>query len=318
VFDFFVGEETPNPSTLNLAAMEERRMIEDTPSAPSNGERRGVWFEDEILQDAEEDSGALVQYGSGPVPTAAYRTPAPKVDRERKKIRDREPTREEKKDKKRKRLHVDTSAERSRSREADEVMTDAPPVLHSGLSGGLNRLLSRPETFPPSPDYSGDAAGEPSPGSPLKRSKHSKRGRERHRDTGFSNGIMSLITTKKSKKTSDGDRVRKHKRRLRENGDDRPAQKMIEYKPMNGDTENSGQMVVYRENARAELFMSFVNKGPESEKGCSMNKTLKRFHRERENMGFVHRKGQEEKELWRSLRLKKNDRGEIVLFCARA
>jgi cell growth-regulating nucleolar protein len=129
---------------------------------------------------------------------------------------------------------------------------------------------------------------------------------------------MSLITTKKSKKTSDGDRVRKHKRRLRENGDDRPAQKMIEYKPMNGDTENSGQMVVYRENARAELFMSFVNKGPESEKGCSMNKTLKRFHRERENMGFVHRKGQEEKELWRSLRLKKNDRGEIVLFCARA
>jgi cell growth-regulating nucleolar protein len=315
VFDFYVGEETPNPSTLNLAATEQRRMVEDTPSGPSNGGRRGVWFEDDIIED-DEESGALVQYGSGPVPTAAYQTPAPKADRESRKVRDREPTKEEKKDKKRKRLHVDTSAERSRSREADEIMTDAPPVLHSGLTGGLNRLLSRPETFPPSPDYSGDAAGEPSPGSPLKRSKHSKRGRERNRDTGFSNGIMSLISTKKPKKTTDTDRVRKHKRRLRENGEDRPAQKMIEYEPMNGDTENSQQMVVYRENARADLFMSFVNKGPESEKGCSINKTLKRFHRERENMGFVHRKDREEKELWRSLRLKKNDRGEIVLFCA--
>jgi cell growth-regulating nucleolar protein len=323
VFDFYVGEETPNQSTLNLAAMEQRRMLEDTPSGPSNGDHRSVWFEDEIIQDNTEDDGALVQYGSGPVPTSEYRTPAPKGERERRKVRDRDrdPTKEEKIDKKRKRLHVDTSAERSRSREADEEMTDAPPVLHSGLTGGLNRLLSRPSTFPPSPDYSGDAAGEPSPGSPLKKPKHSKRGRERHRENTISNGIMSLISTRKSKKTTDGDRVRKHKRRLRENGEDpdRPLQKMIEYKPMNGDSgENNQQMVVYRESARAELFMSFVNKGPESEKGCSVNKTLKRFHRERVALGIGHGKSHEEKELWRSLRLKKNDRGEIVLFCAGA
>lgn len=177
-------------------------------------------------------------------------------------------------------------------------------------------MLTGPSTFPPSPDYSGDAAGEPSPGSPLKKPKHSKRGRDRPRENIISNGIMSFISTRKSKKTTDNDRVRKHKRRIRENGEE-PLQKMIEYKPMNGDSgENSQQMVVYRESARAELFMSFVNKGPESEKGCSVNKTLKRFHRERVVMGLGHGKGQEEKELWRSLRLKRNDRGEIVLFCA--
>src|SRR5450432_2047363 len=168
VFDFYEGSETPNPSTLNL--MEQRKMVEDTPTTQAIEERRTVWFEDDIIQEEDDmDEGALVQYGSGPVPTAGYRTPAPKADRDRKTRKDRELTRDEKKDKKRKRLHVDTSAERSRSREVDEEMTDAPPVLHSGLTGGLNKLL-RNSTFPPSPDYSGDAA-EPSPGSPLKRSK---------------------------------------------------------------------------------------------------------------------------------------------------
>jgi cell growth-regulating nucleolar protein len=93
---------------------------------------------------------------------------------------------------------------------------------------------------------------------------------------------------------------------------------MIEYKPMNDDGAESdsknNQMVLYQ--TRAELFMSFVNKGPESERGCSMNKTLKRYHRERAAMGVGLGKGEEEKKLWRSLRLKRNDRGEIVLFCA--
>jgi cell growth-regulating nucleolar protein len=315
VFDFYEGASTPNQSTLNLAALERQRMIENTP-VERNGDR-SVWFRGEVIEEEIEINGALVQYGSGPVPTGAYRTPAPKDERERRKIRDREPTTQEKKDKKRKRLHVDTSsAERSRSREADEVMTDAPPVLHSGLTGGLNRLLA-PGAFPPSPEFSGDR-DEASPASPLKKPKHSKRGRERQRDT-IGNGIMSaLMGTRKSKKATEGDRVRKHKRRLRE-GSERPeGQKMIEYKPMNGESGNgeNQQMVVYGASTRAQLFMSFINKGPESEKGCSMNKTLKRYHRERTAVGMSKPKSLEEKELWRCLRLKKNDRGEIVLFCA--
>jgi cell growth-regulating nucleolar protein len=64
--------------------------------------------------------------------------------------------------------------------------------------------------------------------------------------------------------------------------------------------------------SRADLFMSFITKGPDSERGCSINKVLKRFHRERDVRGEA--KEDEDKELWKSLRLRRNDRGEIVLF----
>merc|ERR1712093_618142 len=46
----------------------------------------------------------------------------------------------------------------------------------------------------------------------------------------------------------------------------------------------------------------------------SMNKALKRYHRERAATNTGLGKAVEEKELWRSLRMKKNERGEIVLF----
>jgi cell growth-regulating nucleolar protein len=320
VFNYLIGSETPNPSTLNLTAMEEQRRIrqEDTPVVPSNADLHMVRFQNDIIHEDEEDEDYVVEYGSGPVPAAAYRTPAGKGDRERRK-KDRDSAHVEKKsDKKRKRLHVDTSPnrndERLRAGEGDEIMTDAPPVLHSGLTGGLNRLLSRPSVFPPSPDYSGGDAGDASPGSPLKRSKSSRRDRDR-RGEGISNSIMAFIapTMRKSNKDIDDDRPRKQHRRNKLRGSDskRPVQRMIEYKPMNGEI-NDSQMVVYQE--RADHFLSFVNKGPESEKGCSMNKTLKRYHRERAALGIGLGKGEEEKELWRSLRFRKNDRGEIVVF----
>ena len=60
------------------------------------------------------------------------------------------------------------------------------------------------------------------------------------------------------------------------------------------------------------MFLSFVTKGPESEMGCSVNKVLKRYHRERGEHGTD--KMEDEKELWKSLRLKRNERGEIVVL----
>lgn len=194
-------------------------------------------------------------------------------------------------------------------------MTDAPPILHSGLTGGLKGLLSRPSVFPPSPDYSGGDF-DASPGSPLKKTKHSKRDRERGRgrvDT-ISNNIMSLITSTPSREHSE-DRPRRKKHHRRREESERPARKMIEYQPMGGDVipEDSGnQMVLFR--PRAELLLDFVNKGPESERGVSMNKALKRYHRERDASGTSLPRAEEEKELWRSLRMKRNERGEIVLF----
>jgi cell growth-regulating nucleolar protein len=91
---------------------------------------------------------------------------------------------------------------------------------------------------------------------------------------------------------------------------------MIEYKPLNEDGsvqgDDANQMVVYK--PRAELLLGYINKGPESERGVSMNKALKRYHRDRNAMGVGLTRAEEEKELWRSLRMKRNDRGEIVLF----
>jgi cell growth-regulating nucleolar protein len=237
-------------------------------------------------------------------------TPAPKErERERKKDKkDRDQTREEKKekkDKKRKRLHVETQDLEPRG---DEVMTDAPPVLHSGLTGGLGRLLSRPSVFPPSPDYSGGDGADASPKSPLKKTKHANRGRVE----GISQGFLSFMSgTRIPSRDNSEEHKRKH-RRHRERSK-QPTQKMLEYKPMTEDAPGeSAQMVVYK--PRGELLLSYVNKGPSSERGVSMNKALKRYHRDRQDMGIGLGKGEEEKELWRSLRMKKNDRGEIVLF----
>jgi cell growth-regulating nucleolar protein len=288
-------------------------MLEDSPVIVENGAR---FDDEEDDRDYYQDDGMLIQYGAGPVPNGQYQTPAPKAERERKSKKDRSEGKDDKKDKKRKRLHVDTAAEQPR--DADEAMTDAPPVLHSGLTGGLNRLLSRPSVFPPSPDYSGGDVADASPGSPLKRSKHSKREKEGRVDK-MSNTLMALISSRKSKDADhDDERPRKHRSSRRHRTETTPKgtkTKMIEYTPLNGAVTNGhadSQLVLYQD--RAELFMSFVDKGPQSERGCSMNKALKRYHRERTTLGMGRGKGDEEKELWRSLRLKRNDRGEIVLF----
>ncbi|EKD16873.1 uncharacterized protein L3040_001155 [Drepanopeziza brunnea f. sp. 'multigermtubi'] len=315
VFDFLVAGSTPNQSRLELPGPKPVQMIEDT-----NDEEMELNHDRDLVRvHFNESVTDLVEYGNGPVSTGAteYRTPVPKAERERKKDRkDRESTREEKKtkgekkDKKRKRLHVETQDLAPRD---DESMTDAPPVLHSGLSGGLGRLLSRPSVFPPSPDYSGGDVAEASPGSPVKKtnSKDLKRGRV---DT-ISNNLMSLISKKRvSSREHSEDRPKRKHRKQRE-GSDRPARKMIEYTPMNGEgvaEDNGSQLVVFQN--RAELLLGFINKGPNSERGVSMNKALKRYHRERAALNLGLGKQAEEKELWRSLRMKKNDRGEIVLF----
>jgi cell growth-regulating nucleolar protein len=59
--------------------------------------------------------------------------------------------------------------------------------------------------------------------------------------------------------------------------------------------------------------MSFVNKGPDSERGVSINKALKRYHREK-GIREGGEKEDEDKELWKGLRLRRNSRGEVVLF----
>lgn len=115
-------------------------------------------------------------------------------------------------------------------------------------------------------------------------------------------------------------------------------------KDADGSPEN--QLVVYRRSSskaspselqreKATHFLSLVTKGPDSERGCSVHKALKRLHRDypssvgseerddrdrergrgrRRSGADRDRKNEDEKELWRTLRMKKNDRGEVVVF----
>lgn len=317
VFEFM---NNPTPTASAIALPQAAGPSENEPSERNQlvrfEERRDY---DELDADMMADDEALYSYGAEPIPVGlnTYDTPIPKASRER-----RRSEKDGKKDKKRKRLLVETR---------DLEMTDAP-VLHSGLTGGLTRLMSRPHAFPPSPDYSGSGGelGE-TPTSPLKKSKHSKHHRSsRQEGGGIGNNLMSMLTsgnsktaskTKKRKHTSVATTSKKrhsshhhHSSSKRLEGAKEP--KLLEYQA-EGDSSRSGSgsgaMVVFGER-RADLFFSMVNKGPESERGCSVNKVLKRFHRERSGAGDVLPKPLEEKELFKSLRMRKNERGEIVLF----
>ncbi|WEW56785.1 hypothetical protein PRK78_002239 [Emydomyces testavorans] len=184
---------------------------------------------------------------------------------------------------------------------------------------------------------------------------------------------------RQSIRLSEAVKVSKSKRRTGENltanddgewddcEDERPRRlKVIEYKIHGGSEDRSrsprprvtgktkssdDQIVMYKQGKdgpedlelikrqRANYFLSLVNKGPSSERGCSMHKVLKRFHRDQNSsMGSEEReskdageggrgrgrrrhrgddkdkKFEEEEDLWRMLRMRKNDRGEVVLF----
>ncbi|KAI5465994.1 hypothetical protein BGZ63DRAFT_120213 [Mariannaea sp. PMI_226] len=291
VFEFLVASgQTPNASKMNIPSP----LPAVTPSTSL------VRYEppktDEFL-----DAAAIIEEEelSKFVDAPEFVTPAPK--RERRKSKEGS----EKKDKKRKRLHVDTHA-------ADQEMTDAPPVLHSGLTGGLSRLMK--PIFPPSPDYSGGDAPEVSPASPLKKTKHLKHKHAKHGQVGHS--IFGMIAPNKTKtkvKTKSSKTKKSTSKSSKKSHKDKKSPRLIEYRPRSKDgKEESGQVVLYK--PCADMFLSFVDKGPESEKGCSMKKLLKQFHKEMEATGSDLGKSKEEKELWRSLRLRKNDLGEVVLF----
>ena len=263
-------------------------------------------------------------YGTDPIPV---QTPAPKAleNGSRESLYELDASERKSTDKKRKRQQVeelDLTAARHSSQEKDHVMDNRDrPILHTGLTGGLNRLLSRTSKFPPishskfppSPDYSGNDNNERSPPSPIKRPKQHAFSREaRGRKT--SSALVTIRKVSSHRRASDESRPRKHHRSHHQpdthfDRDREPRRdlKAIEY---HHDAESP-----HHHLPRAELFLSFVTKGPESGHGCSINKALKRYHRERADHGFhALRKAEEEKELWKCLRLRRNERGEVVLL----
>ena len=394
VFDFLDGSETPAPARTRPA--DESRMIEDSappayqPAEPTASVTdvmkfqvpndddfadNGFAYGDEPVRPSNERFDSAYNT-SGQDPQYSYTTPAPKSKQSRTKSRDKDvDTTIKKTERKRKRnspAELDMSLVRAQE-EKDTMMLEAPPILHSGLTGGLNRLLHSSQ-FPPTPDHSGDWVAN-SPLSPMKRAKQGaskallraqkefeaqqskdrkadlkeerqrskeerkERGRERERKERKATTALVKIRPKmksdRSPKTRSEAEAGDRRRRRETDSSGSPPRprknlKAIEYhrsESQSSAPEESDRQLIVRRNgdvvstrqteheARAELFMSFVNKGPDSERGMSVNKTLKRYHRERHDYDH-HVKADEEKELWKSLRLKKNERGEIVLFFA--
>ena len=332
VFDFLVTGDTPNASTTSLPPKEGMKMVKNAPSIFGEPHHPKETGDDDSLY---ENHGFT--YGSEPITVkknkqeTEYFTPAPKHQRKpsTEAMYGLENPERKSTDKKRKRLHIEeldlTEARRpSVELEADIVMVEAPsaPILHSGLTGGLNRLLSKSK-FPPSPEYSN---GDPSPTSPVRRPKQITATKEKDRgrkSSGVSRTAGGQLVRIRKRRTSDESRPRKQHRSehhahshsehhpKQQKTIEHPKRKAIEYHPQTRQ-DDSQQLIVYK--SRAELFMSFVTKGPESEQGYSMHKALKRYHRERGEQGLGLEKVDEEKELFKGLRLRRNDRGEVVVF----
>lgn len=359
VFDFLVDDQQSNAPSKALVSPDTSLEFEERKALP------GAFEDDDMAVERYREEKRDLRdpywkakgftYGDGPVQPAFERydsytalpdnlyTPAPLRHHARSRSDDIKSSSAMKPstEKKRKRQQVeelDLSL-------TDSIMTDAPPPLHSGLTGGLNRLM-RPNDFPPSPDYSGNDYVEPSPlpMSPQKRSKRDastviteKRGRDLVKVR-----RKEKSETKKDRKREESPkerrRHRRHRSRSASSSPDRDSGrrrhraleapdevKRIEYHYPNGSAEaddhnalvpSHGQSQALA-STRAEFFLSFISKGPDSERGYSMNKALKRYHRERyEHVDGAMGRADEEKELWKSLRLKRNDRGEVVVFMA--
>ena len=369
VFDFLVSEETPTAKRREVEGPDGAKMIEET--------RHYVNGDSQYSQYSNGDGSQYLHhgfsYGNAPVEPTFQRydswqnmtesqpsqhtlmppppphyitqtiTPGPKSER-------KEKHKSEKSDKKRKRQHVEdldlSSASKRPSSRGNEMIVDAPTtggrVLHSGLTGGLHRLVTDPEFYEDRID-----AG-PTPISPIKRTRREDKDEKKVKDDRRKSSYTSYstVTAKPSKHSDDKHSHRsrskdresqasskqRHSKR-RDSGsspeDRRRSTSRKEYRaienparagseraastqprPASVQPSDRNQMVSY--SSRAELFLSFINKGPESERGCSINKALKRYHRERDVRG--EEKEEEDKELWKNLRMRRNSRGEIVLF----
>ncbi|KAJ6147630.1 hypothetical protein N7497_009612 [Penicillium chrysogenum] len=358
VFDYLVAEETPNTSKVSVAEPKPemtmdpnaRSIFEPSKTLTRIDTNPNTDDEGKNYDIAYEENG--YSYGAGDIPhsssprnasTTEFVTPAPKKKKDRRREEKAPGTVSEKK---RKRGQAEVL--RTPGEAVDTPMMDAPssiinnagtPMLnHSGLTGGLNRMMrSASPDGDDSPETSRRAYQDTSTEPGSKALVHARRGSSSSGD-----GQLEVRKNKKSHRSraDDYDDSRKSKRKSSNPTDgDRPSRRLKQIDERRGSVESSHghQVTVYKqsrppartgEDLQRELayhFLSLVSK--DSERGCSINKALKRFHRDlsdeydadrgRDNgrsRADRERRVDDEKDLFRALRLRRNDRGEIVVF----
>lgn len=289
------------------------------------------------------------EYGSHPVPAGFDRyqsipdlkeaagsdgdfiTPAPRRSHTRNLSTD---STNQKKSAKRKRGHPE-DLDMSKIHTKDVVMTDVPS-MHSGLTGGINRLMTQRHGLPPSPEDSPD-----SPKSPIKRSRREGKEKKERRKSSDSEKVDRKRTkhekdskTPKPSKTSSKQPAPTSATKIRRSffsssgaitrraaspshaqSPIRKKTKAIEYPSQNG-TENGqdDSMALVRishapTTKPVASFLDCLAKGTDSEEGVSVWKALKRWRRDAG--GSESRDG--EKELWKGIKIRMNDRGELII-----
>ncbi|CDM28941.1 hypothetical protein DTO013E5_1251 [Penicillium roqueforti] len=406
VFDYLVADETPNASKVTLAAPKEQMKmnpnakslfepsqsltrVETNPNTDDEGKNYDIAFEENGFS---YGAGNIPHSASPPNASTEFVTPAPKKKKDRRREEKAPGTVSEKKRKRGQAEVLSTPGEA-----VDTSMMDAPssiinnagtPMLnHSGLTGGLNRMMRSPSADgDDSPETSRRAYQDTS--SPIKRSRRNGKEANGNGDPGlgismknragrlvssmfggsavsstngsntdsapkalvharrgsFSSGDGQLEVRKNKKshraRADDYDDSRKSKRKSSNPTDgDRPSRrlKQVDERRVSIDSSNGHQVAVYRqsrpparsdEDLQRDLAYHFLSLVPkDSQRGCSLNKALKRFHRELSEeydadhghdngRGWVDRdrRADDEKDLFRALRLRRNDRGEIVVF----
>ncbi|KAJ5166733.1 uncharacterized protein N7482_005514 [Penicillium canariense] len=416
VFDYLVTDETPNASKVTLApkdgSKEQMSMVAHARSVfePSNAlAKLDTKTDDEGNYDvAYEENG--FSYGADPIPPSMYPNAVPNVSTEFVTPAPKKTKKERRKDEKRasgsvsekKRKRGQEEPFSSPQQDVDTPMLDAPssvinnagtPVLaHSGLTGGLNRMMRSPSNdIDDSPNLDRQPYHDAS--SPIKRTRRNgkdtkdresasngdpglgisiKNRAERLVSSMFGGSVVStssngadstsraLVRTRRGssssadgalelrKKKSHRNRAsdthleRKSKRKSSNPTDgDRPSRRQKQSderrRPDSRSPHRERQVTVYRASkppARTEdalqrematHFLGLVSR--DSERGCSVHKALKRFHRDfsdeydadrgrdqGRSRADRERRAEDEKELWRALRLRRNERGEIVVF----
>jgi cell growth-regulating nucleolar protein len=371
VFDFMISNgdgnsthplESPpsSPSSSEVSSSSEEEADSDSDSMDTDdndpvvdaAEAAREYMKAELLKQGymfgnDPQFQSFAQFPPSPAgQSGQFETPAPKASHRRNisttSVEDSTAKETTKKRKRGSPEQLDLSSARAYRANGDVVMTDVAPPLHSGLTGGLNRLLSRPELPPSPPDVD-------SPQSPLKRSKQAKLEdkKTKEKDKRRTEKLAEREAKKKSK-SKEEKKDKKDKKaaassapagmdlkngrwvRTRSRKDssmqeqvsepDQPpkrAMKAIEYHPTDGSDDKlkatpNNAMVLHSKKsvARAEVFLSAAAKDLETDRGCSLNKALKRYYRDHAS----RKNAKDEKDLFKVLRFRKNDRGELVLF----
>jgi cell growth-regulating nucleolar protein len=214
----------------------------------------------------------------------------------------------------------------------DVVMTDVPPVHHSGLTGGLHRLTTQQRNgLPPSPDDS--------PNSPIKRSRRddrkdkvgrrkssdsdkADRKRTKHQRSTREEANGASKTTSKPSATATKPTASKRRTLLASGGArkrsvspsnspsrKKPALKAIEYPTTETQQDDSMALVRITHAPTTKPVASFLDclaKGTDSDEGVSVWRALKRWRRD-------GGKESGEKELWKGIKIRMNDRGELII-----